>query len=123
MEIFGAGSEPLCSKLLDDLAVDPSGESRASWGIAVAEAIHALNELKRSEVGDRAKQKGKEAEVNRPDVEMDEVSPPAAAAAEEGGEKSGENDSSCAGDVAMGEPGSSRDALKVYMAQSSQLLS
>lgn len=47
MEAFGPGSEGVSAKLLDDLAVDPSGESRLSWDIAIGEAIHGLKELQR----------------------------------------------------------------------------
>ncbi|KAF8219882.1 hypothetical protein L208DRAFT_1545092, partial [Tricholoma matsutake] len=46
VNIFGPGSEAISTKLLDDLAVDPSGESHASWAIAIEEAINQLNELK-----------------------------------------------------------------------------
>jgi hypothetical protein len=58
-EIFGPGSEAVCTKLLDDLAVDPWGDSRVSWDVAIREAIDQLNELKRGELGDKGKEKGK----------------------------------------------------------------
>jgi hypothetical protein len=58
VNIFGPGSEAMSSKLLDDLAVDPSGESRASWDIAIEEAINRLNELKSAQHGEKGNQKG-----------------------------------------------------------------
>jgi hypothetical protein len=59
---FGPGSEGVSTKLLDDLAVDPSGESRLSWDIAIGEAIHALKELQRGQVRDKG---------SAPDVRME----------------------------------------------------
>jgi hypothetical protein len=51
VKIFGPGSEALTSKLLDDLAVDPSGDSRAPWDTAIGEAVNQLRELKSGEIG------------------------------------------------------------------------
>ena len=59
MEMFGVGSEGVCSKLLDDLAVNPSGERWVSWDIGIRTAIDSLNELKRREVGEKRKEKRK----------------------------------------------------------------
>lgn len=137
VEVLGPGSERICTKLLDDLALDPSGERRASWDAAIGEAIQGLKELKSGQGGDKGKQKGEGTGVSGGDVDMDEVS--TAAAAEEGGENDGESNASGArDDVEMGEPGSSREkestaaagegeearnALETYVTQSSQLLS
>jgi hypothetical protein len=59
VKIFGPGSEAVTTQLLDDLAVDPSGDSRASWDIAILKAINELEKLKRDQPGDKGKQKGK----------------------------------------------------------------
>lgn len=58
VSIFGPGSEAISTKLLDDLAVDPSGESHASWAIAIEEAINQLNELKSAQHGEKGNEKG-----------------------------------------------------------------
>lgn len=58
VEIFGPGSEEMTTKLLDDLAIDPDGESRSSWDTAIGEAIEKLNELKREQSVEKGKQKG-----------------------------------------------------------------
>ena len=45
INIFGPGTQELCTKLLDDLAIDSFGESRTTWDIAIGEAIDHLNRL------------------------------------------------------------------------------
>jgi hypothetical protein len=57
--IFGPGSNAMSIKLLDDLAVDPSGDSRANWDTAIEEAIGALNDLTSDQQGRKGKQKGR----------------------------------------------------------------
>jgi hypothetical protein len=52
VKIFGPGSEAVVTKLLDDLAIDPSGDSHASWDIAIGEAIDQLEELKKDQSED-----------------------------------------------------------------------
>ncbi|KAF8221746.1 hypothetical protein L208DRAFT_1382119 [Tricholoma matsutake] len=66
--IFGPGFEAISTKLLDDLAVDPSGESHASWAIAIEEAINQLNELKSAQHGEKGNEKG--SGEPSPDIEM-----------------------------------------------------
>jgi hypothetical protein len=55
VKIFGPGSEAMSTKLLEDLAVDSSGRSRASWDIAMGEAIDWLKE---DRPGEKGKQNG-----------------------------------------------------------------
>ena len=57
--IFGPGSYALSIKLLDDLATDPAGDSRANWNTAIEEAIRALNDLTSDRRGQKGKQKGR----------------------------------------------------------------
>jgi hypothetical protein len=45
--IIGPGSQGVCAKLLTDLAINPQGNSRLAWDIAIHEAIIGLNDLRR----------------------------------------------------------------------------
>lgn len=58
VKIFGPRSEAMSKKLLDDLAVNSSGQSHASWDIALGEAIECLCELKEDQPGEKGKQSG-----------------------------------------------------------------